>query len=817
MSKSTSTSIFGQQLKQLRDKLDLTQQALGQRAGLSVAAIRKLESGERRPSKEVAEALAKALQVPTLERAAFVVTARSDPQNSVQVAAAKTALPPNNLPGLLPTLIGRDADVIDLASRVTGKSRLVTVLGPGGVGKTRLALQVAEQVLPAFVDGVWFIDLSPVRDPELVPVTLLRALGLAEDATQPQLQTLKQGLVNKSLLLVLDNFEQVTRAAPQVAELLSACRQVKALVTSRERTHIATEQTHALAPLSLADACALFVARAQHAKPDFKLNSANEPAVHELCQRLDGLPLAIELVAARMKLMTPQAILARIVTAHGHIRNDYVADGLSDLPARQHTLRDTIQWSYDLLKTDEQRAFRQLGIFVGGCTLEAAEAVIESPDPVAVWNALTSLLDKSLIQQREHDGEARFVMLETIREYARNILETSHESESTFQRYATHFHKIAWEAKGVLRAKDQAACAAQIDRDHDNLRSVLQIWLERGEYLNAAQAAGALQTFWYFKGYIKEGQQWLSKIWDVKPASFAREEERIAWSRVAGGLGMFADERGDFAQSLVWYEHALSLARDTKERFWLRSVLSYLCQAHTEVGNLDLAEAFGQDGLAIARELNDTRAIGVHVSDLGALARKRGNFQAAYDFFQESLQLSRKIDNPLDICSDLGNLANVAQAMGKLDEAADWVQQGVELANKLGHTPSLLYVKTIAATVALSRLDYPAAQHECRDVLVLNREIKGIHHDAAILECTAKIMQHNNRHESATQLLGAVSNAYSEMGRSWDESDRKGFDEYSATSRITLGDAIFEREFACGQALSLEEAVQFALIELSAT
>jgi len=488
-----STS-FGYWISRQRKALDLTQHTLADLVGYSVATIKKIEADERRPSRQMAERLADYLSIPDDQRAIFIECARGLrsvdhlPLTS-EPAPAPSAAMPSNLPTPLTPLIGREDEIAAVRQVLSHlDTRLLTLTGPPGIGKTRLSIQVASELCTNFEDGIYFVPLAPLTSPDLVPRALTQILGIKETELINYIQA-------KPMLLVLDNFEHLLAAAPILVEVLQACPRLKILATSRSPLNVSGEHQYPVSPLSLPDpdrhlsvetlaeypSIALFVSRAQAVNPHFALTEANAFAVTEICSKLDGLPLAIELAAAHCKLLKPQELLARL-----HHRLSLLSGGPTDLPPRQRTLRAAIQWSYDLLVEWEQIVFSRLGVFLGGCTLDAAEAIAAQVDhnPAGnrdVFNALSALVDKSLVQKNEqNERQTRFTMLETIREFALEKLEQSGEIEAIRKRHTDFFLKLAEASEPALRGPQQQEWLDQLDEEHTNLNTALQWNLDQG-------------------------------------------------------------------------------------------------------------------------------------------------------------------------------------------------------------------------------------------------------------------------------------------------------------------------------------------------
>ncbi len=672
----------------------------------------------------------------------------------------------DNLPVQPTLLIGREHEVAAVVQLLRREDvGLVTLTGPGGTGKTRLGIQIAWELRDEFGEGICFVSFASVSDPMLVIPTIAQALGIWEARGRSVSARLVEVLQQKQLLLLLDNFEQVVGAATQVAELLTSCPQLKVLVTSREVLHVQAEHEFAVPPLGLPDpahladlaaltrvpSVALFLQRAQAVKPEFELTPTNARAVAEICIRLDGLPLAIELAAARMKLLTPQALLARLGR-----RLALLTGGARDMPARQRTLRSTIEWSYQLLNAWEQRLFQWLSVFVGGCTLEAAEAVCSGLDDGAgeVLAGVASLLDKSLLQRVEQTGggseEPRLLMLETIREYGLEALTTGGEREVARQAHADYFLRLAEEAEPALKGPLLVVWLERLEREHDNLRAALHWALESGRTEMALRLGIALERFWVVRGYRYEGLAYLERALagNAGVATDLRAKALLAAARLA-----FNQSNYDQGEALA--QEGLALFRELGDKRGIALSLNRLGVAAWRRGDFRSARVLLEEDLTLFREMGDQDRVAWSLFMHGLLDNKQGEYARASSRFEESLALFRKLGNKRGMAASLTQLAGtIFVSQGDQALVYPLLEEGLSLDREVGDKEGMAVSFLLLGWVALKQGDLATARAHIEESLGLYREMEHREGVAEALSLLGRV--------EATQRNLAVARALSE-------------------------------------------------------
>jgi predicted ATPase/class 3 adenylate cyclase len=729
-------------------------------------------------------------------------------------------LSPNNLPVQLTSFIGRSEEVGEV-KELLSRERLLTLTGPGGTGKTRLALQVAAEMSEHFQHGVFLAALAPVTDPELVLSTIAQSIGITETAGRSLVESLKDYLQNKSILLLLDNFEQIISAGPLVAELLVACRELKVLITSREGLRISGEVEYPVPPLALPDlsqlpsleslsqysAVELFIQRAQAVKPDFRVTNDTAPAVAEICYRLDGLPLAIELAAARIKLMPPRAMLARL-----EHRLDFLTGGARDLPARQQTLRSAIAWSYDLLDEYEQKLFCRLSVFVGGCSLDAVEAVVlvdDNPSTVSILDQLGSLLDKSLLREGEGaDGEPRFVMLEMLREFGLEQLEASDEYDTVRRRHANYFLALAEGVEGRFEITEQVQWTNILEQEHDNLRAALE-WSKTAEGAEeiCLRLAGALGLFWEVRGYFSEGRERLAAVLSMQTA----QGKTAARAKLLARAGELAFRQSDYPATITFAGESLAISREIGDQQGTTSALVKLDNAATEMGDFVSASGYLEEALAIWRGLGDRHGTARALISLGWNALRSGAYQLAKGRLEEALALSRELGDTRSMGFEFSGLGEVALRQGEIPRAKQLLEESLELRRQLGNKWGVGVSLGTLGWAAMREGDWNGAVARLGESLHIRREIGDKSGCAWCLERLAEVALAQGHAGKAGRLFGAAAALRESMRSVIDPVDQLPYDSSLNSLRMELGEERFAAALDEGRAMTLDQAVGYAL------
>jgi len=720
---------FGARLRRLREAAGLTQEELAMRSGLSVAAVSALERGlRRRPYPHTVRSLAGALGLAEAERAALLEAvpkraARSSPLSAVP----SLPVPPT-------PLVGRERDAGEVVAVLLDPGvRLLTLVGPGGVGKTRLALEAARNAAASFPDGAGFVDLTEVTNPARFAPVVARALGLREVGDEPPFDLLSGHLQEKEMLLILDNFEQVLPAALLLVRLLSECPGLKALVTSRVALAARGEQRFPVPPLEVpapaepdaaavggSPAAALFVGRARAVDPSFRLTDANAPAVAGICRRLDGLPLAIELAASRASLLAPEALLARLTSGLGLLEG-----GAPDAPERQRTMRATVAWSYDLLGEGDRAIFRRVSVFEGGCTIGAAETVcVEPGERLDVLGGLSSLVDASLLGRKTGpDGEPRLAMLAVVREYARELLAGAGEDAQARERHARHFLNLAETAEPELYGADHPAWLDRLEREHDNLRAALGWAREVGDVRLGLRLAGSLRWFWWIRGHLGEGRSWLRKFLEEEAANAGGAAPSPARAKALYGAGQLAFGQGDLAQAARLYGESLAAFRALDDRRGSAPVLAELGQVARTQGDHDRAVAFSEEALALGLEAGNGLVAAIALNTLGHVRREAGDLEGAVARFEESLAHIGESEHRRGVAYGLSSLGGAALERGDHERALGLHEEALELYDVLGDKAGVAMALVNLGDVARERGDGERARALYEEALDLHREL----------------------------------------------------------------------------------------------
>jgi predicted ATPase/DNA-binding CsgD family transcriptional regulator len=648
---------------------------------------------------------------------------------------------------------------------------LVTITGTAGVGKTRLALQVAAQLLDVFAGRVRFVQLAPVSDPALVMLTIAHSLGLQEARDDSVIDRLAAFLREQHVLLVLDNFEQILPAGSHLAVLLESCPDLTILVTSREILHLRAEQQISLFPLALPRleqrqdpeslhqfaAVELFTQRVMSIKPDFHLTRANAHPIAEICHRLDGLPLALELAAARIKVLSPQALLARL-----EHRLQVLTGGALDLPERQRTLRNTISWSYDLLDAVEQRLFRRLAVYVNGCTLEEAEALCialdggSANDVQHVMDGIISLLDKSLLQQSEQEiQEPRLRMLETIREYGLECLQESEENGECQQAHALYFLSLAEQAEQHLKGAQQVAWLHRLEAEQGNFRAALDWFIEHEVADAALRLAGALWRFWWIRGYFHEGKHWLQNALELSQT----DQTTALRAKALCGLGWISSFLGDIPAARTVLEESAALFQQIGDQAGRAEALSELAEGVYRKDDTPAARALLEQCVMLSREAGDQWILAMSLRTLGQFIYgfDPGDRKRATQLLEESMSLSRNLGDKVGQTRSIEGLLRVALAQGDVARAAILAKENLILAQEIDNKPDYVEVLNRVATATLyqgEEAQAVALLHECIAVAQELGETDHAKNNIALaLRMLGAIALHHGTLDQATAIL----------------------------------------------------------------
>jgi predicted ATPase len=694
--------------------------------------------------------------------------------------------------------------------------RVLTLTGPGGVGKTRLGLEVVKQVSDQFADGVCFVALAPISDHALVLSAIAQALRVKQEAGQSAAEALEQYLRDKQLLLVLDNFERLLEAGPPIAQLLAGCPRLKVLVTSRVVLRLQAENNYEVPPLTLPPAgdrpspeelgryegIRLFMQRAQAANSRFTITTENTPAVVELCRRLDGLPLAIELAAARVKLLPPEAMLARLGNRLG-----LLTSGARDLPDRQRTLRATLDWSYGLLDLVERSLFACLAVFVGGWTLEAAEAVCDIGDEAEVLEHMSALVDKSLIQQRAiNRHEPRFTMLETVREFALERLEESGELENLRRRHAAYFLKLAEEEERESRGPLQGAWLDRLEIEHDNFRAALS-WslISQGDTGIGLKLTGALSHFWYVREHHTEARMWLQRALE-RPS-----EATAARAKVLVGAGRLAWFQGELRRGNALLEESLALYWDLGDDAGAAFTLLVLGRIAVSQGDRKRGATLVEESLALFRQQGNEWGIARALIVLGDVALFEDEVDRATTNFQRSLDISRDLEDAEGIALSLLYLGRAAHMRGEVAHSDTLLKESLVVFRESGDSRGIAEVLLERGRVARVQGDSARALALCRESLVLSQKLDNKAYIAFCLTALAGVIQATGDPARAARLFGVAEVLLESSNAVLDPRGRLEYDNDLVAARLQLGTVAFAQEWQEGRMMKIDRAVMEAM------
>ncbi len=722
---------------------------------------------------------------------------------------------PNNLPLQVNRFIGREREMTEVRA-LLATTRLLTLTGAGGSGKTRLALQVATDLLEEFEHGVWWVELAALSDPMLVPQAVASAVGIPERADCTLTEALSDALRPKHLLLVLDNCEHLLAACVQLIETLRhTCSQLRVLVTSREALNITGETTWLVPPLRVPDtyhlppieglmtyeAVQLFIERARSVQPSFTLTPENASAVVQICRRLDGIPLATELAAARIRVLSVEQIVARLDDAYRLL----TGGSRSALP-RQQTLRAAMDWSYNLLLAQEQAFFRRLSVFAGSFSLETAEAICagEPGEACDVLEVLSSLIDKSLVLMEQRSGEARYRLLETMRQYGQEKLRQAGEVAAMRRRHCDWYARFAERAGPETVGLQQVEWLHRLELEHDNIRTALAWSLEQGEAERGARIGAAIWHFWLYRGYLTEGRNMLERI--LKHFS----EQTSVRAKVLHAAGVLAFYQGDHARANILLEESLDLSRALPDRQGIAYALISLGDLRRSRGDYEQATTLYEESLLLLRELRDKRVMALVLSGWGLTLLSLGAYERSIALCEESLALARELGSPQSVAGSLTTLAIAVLERGDYERARVLCEESLAIRQKLGDKGGSAHTLTILGRVALYQGSYEQAKEHYDVSLSLRQVIGDKEGIASALEGLAGVAQGQGQPLSAARLYGAAAALRDAIGAPLPPTDHASYERTVADVRVQLDAATFEAAWTEGRAFTLEHAIAAA-------
>ena len=732
--------------------------------------------------------------------------------------------PASKLPAQRTGFVGREKEIAAAKELLLRDDvRLVTVTGPGGIGKTRLAVQVASELAERFPGGIYFVSLSSLSDPCYIAAAVVQTLGIREAGGQPPLERLKehfQDYAGTPIMVLLDNFEHLIEGAPTVAELLALCPNLKIMVTSRAAMHVYGEHEFPVPSLALPDtrcmprldvlsqysAVALFVQRAVAAKPDFELSPENAPAVADICSRLDGLPLAIELAAARVKVLSLSTMRARLAS-----RLQLLTGGARDLPQRQQTLRAAIDWSNDLLTAAEQKLFRRLSVFAGGCTLEGVEAVCGAQGDLEsdLLDGIASMVDKSLMHRVEHpNGESRFVMLETIREYALEKLESSREMALTKRAHAAYCLVVAEEAATEQGDAEAAEWLERFGVEHDNFRAALE-WLTETKDADWGLRLGtALFRFWEMRDYLAEGRDRLGKLLKLAEAAAPTK----ARARALFAAGVLAGDQGDYVSADALIGESRDIGRQSGDRQGVAVCLNALAVYARDRGQIEVARALFEESLVLWRELGDQKAAARGLSNLASVLKMQSDYSGAWSLYAECLSLFRELGDRVGVAWSMNHQGDVARDQGDSATARTWYEQALAIFRQLGNRWGIAATVADLGSLAAEERNYPVAHSLYRESIKIFQELQHKRGIARLLECFACSAAAQHDSERSLRLAGTAAALRQSIGAPLTPAEHAKLEATLNSAREPLTNTGSTTAWLEGWAMPVEKAIDEVLM-----